>query len=154
ANAGPVSLNQSLTAGQLISTGANSSAAIRCLDGTRLILGGNTSVDLEKAGKIRVEGDLAVDVSRRPRPLRIVTPKFEVEARDAKLILRASALETLVDVPEQEGTRGAVQLKRLADSQVVSLRPGELAIASSTGDLSKRKATAALPETFVMRFGR
>lgn len=153
----PVSAKQALAAGQSVSTGLNSSAEIRCADGPRLILGGNTSVVMldDKAGKIRVQqGDVAAHV--RNRPLQIATPKVEVEARDAKLSLMTTAHQTVVSRAEQKGApEGDVLLKRLADGQSIALQPGqELTVGSATDTPMQSKKASQVPDTFLMTFGR
>lgn len=150
----PIAVNQSVEAGQTISTvGESSSARIRCADGTALVLAGNTSIALPEKGTegIRLQqGDLAANVKRS---LRIVTPEREVQVLGAKLTLASSARQTLISVPEPAGTgQSAVQVKRFSDGMSVPVRPGQRAVAFVDGDL-RTEALLSPPDQWQVRFG-
>jgi hypothetical protein len=152
----PVTADQALTAGPVISTvGLQSSAEILCRDGTRLILGGETSVSLPQtlAGPIHLlQGDLAADPQRRS--VQIATPEAEVRAQGAKVALTRAAQTTLVGVTAPTDPRpGEVQLTRVADGRTVALRPGEVAATRGDEDLRPRLLPPP-PDDLLVTFGK
>ncbi|HTU17614.1 MAG TPA: FecR family protein [Gemmataceae bacterium] len=156
----PSTTNQALAAGEVVSTqGMDSSAEIRCLDGTRLILSGNTSIVMPEEGESAIRfahGALAADVRTRPagHPLRIVTPALEVQARAAKLALFGLDNQTVVGVfkAADEPEAGTVQLKRFSDRQLVRLRPGEWAETDRQGNL-RPNTLPRVPDRLEVTFG-
>jgi hypothetical protein len=133
-----------LRTGQGIETrGYESRLAVRCADGTRIELRGNTTVsqvtDRAPAAKGRssagkgwtvAEGTLTADVSRQPSdlPMVITTPTAEATVLGTKFVLECGAESTRVEVQE-----GRVKLLRLQDRQSVTIPAGYFA-RSAKGD--------------------
>lgn len=157
----PLALNQALQPGQAVSTvGTNSSARIRCADGTYLVLGQNSSATLldSRVEKIRLDrGGLGADVRPRPesRPLHIMTTgNSEVIARGAKVLLESSVAQTSVvhSAERDKGTGGSVQVKRLSDGQSVPIEPGQRAVVNPEGDM-RPEALPPTPDTWTVEIG-
>ncbi len=123
--AGGAAAGSRVAPGESVSTvGLESSVTLRFPDGTRVSLGGNTTVALDPAARPRVEvarGDIAAEVPDRPAgdPVRIATPQGEVRAAGAQVLLTTAEGRTRVGVVEGQAT--------LAD-------PGEQVVEMGAGD--------------------
>ncbi|MCL4206608.1 MAG: FecR domain-containing protein [Pirellulaceae bacterium] len=109
--------------------------AIRLLDGTMLMLSGDTVLAFshDDPSQITVErGNLIADVQPRPagRPLVICTAEANVEVLGTRLSVSREAERTRVAV-----LNGAIRITRLSDQREVDLQRGQAAEVSAETDL-------------------
>jgi hypothetical protein len=151
----PARLGQPLRSGQTVTVaGVDGAAEVRFPDGTRLVLNGDSAVQIADDGqkKIRVDcGNLAADVRPQPpgRPMVLTTPEAEVQVLGTKLALSETTRKTEVAV-----VQGEVTVTRLSDGKSVAVRRGELATAVKGGEDLLLQKLAALPDTYAVNFGR
>ncbi len=110
---------EALSGGTLESLSADSWAEIAFLDGSQMVLWGQSSVTFSEGTGGRVvrlrEGNLSAKVSspRKDGAMRFITPTAEAEVLGTQLTLRADASTTKLTVYE-----GRVRVTRLADGRV------------------------------------
>lgn len=119
--------------GDRLETSAESTAAIRYLDGTTVLIQANSSIafpphELGRDQKqISLEhGRLAADVAPQPSgsPMLFTSPDAQAEVLGTKLTLTVHDHETLLNV-----TEGRVRLTRATDQKSVVVAAGEIGVA-------------------------
>lgn len=113
-------------------TGATAGATLRFPDGTRVALGGDTTVTVSEPGfkLLRVtRGDLSADVTPQPagRPLRVETPDAVVEVVGTRLAVSSAASGKQTDVGV---SHGEVKVTDRARRDTVTVKAGETATVS------------------------
>jgi ferric-dicitrate binding protein FerR (iron transport regulator) len=151
----PALPDQPLYSGQTVTlAGHDGSAGIRFTDGTRLVLYGDTAVQVADGDHkvVRVSrGNVAADVRPQPpdRPMILATPAAEVRVLGTKLSLSETNHKTEVAV-----VRGEVRLTRLSDRQSVDLSTGQVATAVRGSKKLLLSRLTDLPDSYTMDLER
>jgi ferric-dicitrate binding protein FerR (iron transport regulator) len=114
----------------LVTIGTASFLSFEFRDGTKVHLAGDTIATVTGEGQKRLvvhQGSASLDVTPQPAstPLILMTPTAELTVRGTSFGVFASEGATQLEV-----TEGAVDLKRLADGQLVTVEAGEYSVAS------------------------
>ncbi|MBA3700637.1 MAG: FecR domain-containing protein [Planctomycetes bacterium] len=125
-----------ISRGELVTIGVNSSLRLLWRDGTMLVCGADTRVQIEREGagkRLRLlAGRLDADVAPQPvdAPLRITSDDAAVTVLGTRLSLSLRDTGTNVTV-----ARGRVEVRRLSDGVVAEVAGGQQLAVAATGPL-------------------
>jgi ferric-dicitrate binding protein FerR (iron transport regulator) len=136
----PLTAGAPVLPGQVVRTvGVGSGVTLRCRDGSRLFLAGDTAVSVTEDGGPRVavaRGDLAADVADRPdRPFQLTTPEARVAARAARMLVTCGEGETRVGVVE-----GQARLSGPDGGPPLAVDCGERGVVGAGGPARKERS--------------
>lgn len=136
----PLSAGAPVLPGQVVRTvGVGSGVTLRCRDGSRLFLAGDTAVSVTEDDGPRVavaRGDLAADVADRPdRPFELTTPEARVAAPGARMLVTCGEGETRVGVVE-----GRARLTGPDGGPPLAVDGGERAVVGVGGPARKERS--------------
>ncbi len=149
---GPANAGAALVSGDSVeTTGKTGQAVVEFSDGTRLVLGADTLVEVGVADGKRVSlkrGALAAQVSRQPagEPMVFMTPFADARVLGTRLSLSVNAASTRLEVRE-----GKVKVTRRDDQNSVEIGAGQVVQVSKGSSLTPKPLTTvrvALHETF------
>jgi hypothetical protein len=138
----PASVGTWLRSGDRLT--ATEAATLVWADGSRLVLDAGTRVHLDRPtlgpGLLLEQGGLLAEIApqRAGASFTIATPDARVEVMGTRFHLVAAAQRTQVELHE-----GLVQLTRLADARVLTLRPGDSVTVAAGEEFAVRSAATA-----------
>jgi ferric-dicitrate binding protein FerR (iron transport regulator) len=144
---------QSLRSGQIVTVaGHDGTAEVRFRDGSRLVLNGETTVQVieDDHKTVRVHhGNLAADVRPQPpgRPMILTTQDAEVKVLGTKLSISEAKHKTEIAV-----VQGEVRVTRLSDRESLDLHSGQMATAIKGSQKLLLARLSELPDTYTLDF--
>jgi PA14 domain/FecR protein len=136
--------------GVLLTVGVNSTLRLLWHDGTMLVCGADTRVQLEREGAGKcvrlLSGRVDADIAPQPpeAPLRVISDDAEITVHGTRLSLALHPDGTHVAV-----TRGRVQVRRLSDGVVAEVVSGQQLAVAASGPLRQETTPVVASTTSV-----